>query len=144
MYMYCINIAEPAATCTYKILAGQSSSGKLGGREVKTSALISRRSWVRIPLESPSVKFYSHRHSESTEYVVWCGVVWCASQKSFNHILPFSQGSRPCHDATWEQAVWGYTIRGIQLFFCKYHVINHKGNFTGSKQTCVDLDVHVL
>ena len=37
----------------YKILAGVSSSGKLGGREVKTSALVSRRQWVRIPPELP-------------------------------------------------------------------------------------------
>ena len=49
------------------ILAGQSSSGMLGGREVKTSAPVSRRSWVRIPPESP-VTFF--RHSESTEYAV--------------------------------------------------------------------------
>ena len=40
-----------------------------GGREVKTSALVSRRSWVRITPESP-VKFLFHRHSESTEYTV--------------------------------------------------------------------------
>ena len=50
----------------YIILAGQ--SGKLGDREVKMSALVSRRSWVRIPPESP-VKFF-HRHSESTQYAV--------------------------------------------------------------------------
>ena len=42
----------------YRIPAGQSSSGKLGGREVKTSALVSRRSWVQIPPETP-VKFFS-------------------------------------------------------------------------------------
>ena len=53
----------------YRILAGLSSSGKLGGREVKTSALVRRRSWIRIPPESP-VKFFSHRHSESTDYTV--------------------------------------------------------------------------
>ena len=41
-----------------RMLAGQSSSGKLGGREVKTSALVSRRSWVRFLPESP-VKFFS-------------------------------------------------------------------------------------
>ena len=52
-----MNIAEPTATCIYRILAGLSSSGKLGGREVKTSALESRRSWVWIPPESP-VKFF--------------------------------------------------------------------------------------
>ena len=40
-----------------RILAGLSSSGKLGGREVKMSALVSRRSWVRILSESP-VKFF--------------------------------------------------------------------------------------
>ena len=28
-----------------------------------------------------------------------------ASQKSWNHILPFSQGSRPSYDTTWEQAI---------------------------------------
>ena len=28
-----------------------------------------------------------------------------ASQKTWNHILPFSQGSRPSYDTTWEQAV---------------------------------------
>ena len=33
-------------------------------------------------------------------------------QKSFNHILPFSQGSRPSYDTTWEEAVRGCTIRG--------------------------------
>ena len=45
-------------------------SGKLGCREVKTSALLSRRLWVWIPPESP-VKFF-HRHSESSEYAVLC------------------------------------------------------------------------
>ena len=39
------------------------------GREVKTSALVSRRSWVRIPPKSP-VKVVFHRHSESTGYTV--------------------------------------------------------------------------
>ena len=34
----------------HRILAGLSSSGKLGGLEVKMSALVSRRSWVA---ESP-------------------------------------------------------------------------------------------
>ena len=53
----------------YKILAGQSSTCKLGGREVKTSALVNRRSWVSIPPESP-VDFF-HRHLESTEYTVF-------------------------------------------------------------------------
>ena len=38
-----INIAEPAA----RILAGLSSSGKLGGREVKTSALVTRAQFHR-------------------------------------------------------------------------------------------------
>ena len=42
----------------HRILAGLSSSGKLGGPEVKTSAPVSRRSWVWIPPESP-VKFFS-------------------------------------------------------------------------------------
>ena len=60
-----IHIAEGAD----RILAGQSSSGKLGGREVTTSALVSRRSWIRIPSESP-VKYF-HRHSESTIYYNW-------------------------------------------------------------------------
>ena len=52
----------------YRILAGQSSLGKLCGPQVKTSALVSKRSWVRILPESP-VKFF-HRHSECTEYAV--------------------------------------------------------------------------
>ena len=39
-----------------------------GGREVETSALVSRRLWVRFLPESP-VKVF-HRHSESTEYAV--------------------------------------------------------------------------
>ena len=34
-------------TRCYRILAGQSSLGKLGGRVVKTSALVSRKSWVQ-------------------------------------------------------------------------------------------------
>ena len=38
-----------------------------------------------------------------------------ASQKSWNHILPFSQGSRPSYDTTWEQAVSGCTIKGNWL-----------------------------
>ena len=45
-----------------------SSPGRLGGREVQMSARVSRRSWVRIPPESPVM--FSHRHSESTEYAV--------------------------------------------------------------------------
>ena len=28
-----------------------------------------------------------------------------ASQKSWNHLLPFSHGSRPSYDTTWEKAV---------------------------------------
>ena len=40
-----------------------------------------------------------------------------ASQKSFNHILPFSQGSRPSYNTTWEEAVRGCTIRGYNFFF---------------------------
>ena len=40
-----------------RILAGLLSSGKLGGREVKTSASVSRRSWVWIPPESPVKSF---------------------------------------------------------------------------------------
>ena len=61
-------------------------TGKLGGREVETSVLVSRRSWVRIPPES-HVKFF-HRHSESTEYTVlytrWCkGKIKLISQVGF-------------------------------------------------------------
>ena len=55
-----------------------------------------------------------------------------ASQKSWNHILPFSQGSRPSDDTTWEEAVRGCTIRGYDFLFYKYHVINHKGNWLGT------------
>ena len=33
-----------------------------------------------------------------------------ASEKSFNYVLPFSQGSRPSYDTIWEEAVRGYTI----------------------------------
>ena len=47
----------------HRILAGLSSSGKLGGPEVKTSALVSRRLWVRIPPESP-VKFFPQIHGK--------------------------------------------------------------------------------
>ena len=50
------------------------------------------------------------------------------SQKSFNHILPFSQGSRPSNDTTWEDAGKGCTIKGC-TFFYKYHVINGKPIF---------------
>ena len=32
-----------------------------------------------------------------------------ATQKSWNNILPFSQGSRPSYDTTWEETVRGYT-----------------------------------
>ena len=49
------HLSEP----TNQNLAGQSSSGKFGGREVKTSALVSRRSWVRIPPESPVKVFFT-------------------------------------------------------------------------------------
>ena len=44
---------------------------------------------------------------------------------SFNHTLPFSHGSRPSYDTTWEEAVRGF-------FFYKYRVINHKGNWLGT------------
>ena len=54
--------------CLHRILAGQLSSGKLGGQEVKTSALVSRRSWVRIACEvfstdtrkALSIQCYTH------------------------------------------------------------------------------------
>ena len=40
-----------------------------------------------------------------------------ASQKSWNHILPFSQGSRPSYNTTWEEAVIkGCTIMGYDFF----------------------------
>ena len=42
--------------------------------------------------------------------------------------LPFSQGSRPSYDTTWEQAV-GDAPQRDTTFFYKYHVINHKGNW---------------
>ena len=61
-----INLYISRNPLLYGILAGQSSSGKLGGREVKTSALLSRGSWLRIP---PKWRFF-YRHSESTEYTV--------------------------------------------------------------------------
>ena len=35
-----------------------------------------------------------------------------AIQKSFTHILPFSQGSRQSYDTTWEEAVRRCTIKG--------------------------------
>ena len=55
-----------------------------------------------------------------------------ASQKSWNHILPFSQGSRPGYDTTWEEAV-GDALWRDTIFFYKYHAINHKGNWLGTK-----------
>ena len=59
----------------YRILAGLSSSCKLGGREVKTSALVSRRSWDRIPPESP-VKFFPHtRKAMSMQCYTHVGVM---------------------------------------------------------------------
>ena len=42
-----------------------------------------------------------------------------ASQKSWNHILPFGQGSRPSYDTTWEEAVKGMHHKGMRLFFKK-------------------------
>ena len=42
--------------------------------------------------------------------------LWAVSQKSLNHILPFSQGSRPNYDTTWEEAVRGCTIKGYDFF----------------------------
>ena len=39
-----------------------------------------------------------------------------ASQKSWNHILPFSQGSRPSYDTTWEEAVRRCTIKEYNVF----------------------------
>ena len=48
------------------------------------------------------------------QYLCWGGG---GGGKSWNHILPFSQGSRPSYDTTWEEAVRGCTIlKGIQLF----------------------------
>ena len=50
----------------YRILAGLLSSGKLGGREAKTSVLL--QAVVCLNPELPVDSF--HRHSESTEYTV--------------------------------------------------------------------------
>ena len=55
-----------------------------------------------------------------------------ASQKSWNHILPFSPGSCPSYDPTLEEAVRGCSIKGYNFFFYKYHVMNHKGNWLGT------------
>ena len=38
------------------------------------------------------------------------------SQKSFNHILPFSQGSRPSYDITWEVTGSNPTLVNFSLF----------------------------
>ena len=44
-----------------------------------------------------------------------------ASQKSWNHILPFSQGSCPSYYTTWEQAVEVYyRIQDLLVIFCFY------------------------
>ena len=56
----------------FRILAGQLLSGKLGGREVRMSALVSRRLWVRIPHEkffltdirkAPSMQCYMYMYT---------------------------------------------------------------------------------
>ena len=52
----------------YAILAGQSTSGELGGREVKTCTLVSRtRSCVRIPPEW--FIFRDNRKAQSVSYI---------------------------------------------------------------------------
>ena len=58
-----------------------------------------------------------------------------ASQKLWNHILPFSQGSRPGYDTTWEEAVnykLLYTtatyIYTIQRYLTK-RIAQYKNNF---------------
>ena len=38
------------------------------------------------------------------------------SQKSWNRILPFSQGSHPSYDTTWEEAIRRCTIKGYDFF----------------------------
>ena len=48
-----------------------------------------------------------------------------ASQKSFNHILPFSQGSYPSYDTTLEEAVRGSNFKTI-----KYHLEQFFFNIT--------------
>ena len=57
---------------------------------------------------------------------------------------PFSQGSRPSYDTTWEEyqvtklrynlgrGSKGMHHKGIRLFFYKHHVINQKGNWLGT------------
>ena len=52
------------------------------------------------------------------------------SQKSFNHILPFSQGSCPSYDTTWEEAVRGCTLRGYD-FFTSISCNKPQGELTG-------------
>ena len=83
------NIAQyPMQEChryCYTDLTDLASSGRLGGREVKTSAVICRKSWVRILPKSP-VEFWTtdtqkaqsiyctlHRCRESI--VSTCGIV---------------------------------------------------------------------
>ena len=71
------NICISQYPLLYRNLTCQSSPGKLSGREVKTSALVSRRSWVRILPKSP-VDFF-HRHSAYTVlYTLHCckGKIW--------------------------------------------------------------------
>ena len=52
-----------------------------------------------------------------------------ASQKSFNHILPFSQRSRPSYDATWEGAVRGRGSKGMHHKGIQLFSINIGGNW---------------
>ena len=59
----------------HRILAGQSTSGKLGGQEVKTSARVSRWSLVRIPPESP-VKFFPQTLGKHWVYSAIHTSVW--------------------------------------------------------------------
>ena len=73
----------------YRILAGLSSSSKLSGREVKTSALVSKRSWVRIPPESP-VEFFHVGAGQNPIIIIiikinrvggWGGDIWSLTSK---------------------------------------------------------------
>ena len=69
--------------------------------------------------------------STSESYLRDLGVVRLIPRAAYSPeitVLPFSQGSRPSYNTTWEEAVWGCTIKGYNFFSYKYHVMNHKGN----------------
>ena len=69
-FLFLINFFIDCNPLQYKILSSQLSSSKVGGQEVKTSALVSRRSWVRI-LSEPPVEFF-HRRVCSASYIHRC------------------------------------------------------------------------